>query len=177
MIYTFLEDYYLRPLKIADLEGPYPTWFSDQNITQYSSHGKFFKNENYFISFYENLNREDQVVLGIFHKSDGHIGNLSLQDISWLNRTAEFAIIIGNQKHHRKGVSIHASRYLLDHGFQKLNLNKIYCGTSDNNIGMQRLALNLGMKEEGRRIDHLFLEGSYRSIVLYYILAKDWDQK
>ncbi|XDD52833.1 GNAT family N-acetyltransferase [Leptospira sp. WS4.C2] len=177
MIYSFLENYYLRPLQKSDLDGPYSSWFSDQLITQYSSHGKFFKNENYFNSFYENLNREDQVVLGIFHQTDGHIGNLSLQDISWINRTAEFAIIIGNQNHHRKGVSLHAARYMLDHGFLKLNLNKIYCGTSDNNLGMQKLALTLGMKEEGRRIDHLFLEGKYCDILLYYILAKDWQKK
>jgi len=174
MIHTFLKDYYLTPLRKTDLDGPYSSWFSDQNITKYSSHGKFFKNVNYFLSFYENLNREDQVVLGIFHTLDGHIGNLSLQDISWINRTAEFAIIIGNQNHQNKGVSYEASKYIIEHGFKKLNLNKIYCGTADQNIGMQKLALKLGMKEEGRRVDHLFLEGGYHDVLMYYILAKDW---
>ena len=32
---------------------------------------------------------------------------------------------------------------------EKLNLERIYCGTASGNMGMQRLALRMGMIEEG----------------------------
>ncbi|MBW0434112.1 GNAT family N-acetyltransferase [Leptospira yasudae] len=174
MIYSFLENYYVRPLNQTDLSGPYPTWFEDQDITKYNSHGKFFKNRSYFEDYYNSLNHEGRVVWAICHDKDGHLGNISLQNISFIDRNAEFAIILGNKDHQGKRVSYHAGSLLLFHGFEKLNLTKIYCGTAESNVAMQKLALSLGMREEGRRRKHLFLNGSYEDMIEYGILLDDW---
>ncbi|RHX91173.1 N-acetyltransferase [Leptospira yasudae] len=174
MIYSFLEDYFVRTLLESDLSGPYPFWFEDQEITRYNSHGKFFKNRSYFEEYYRSLNYEDRLVWAICHKSDGHIGNISLQNISFIDRNAEFAVILGNKAHHGKGVSFQAGKKLLHHGFEKLNLEKIYCGTASENLPMQKLALSLGMKEEGRRKKHVFLNGAYQDVLEYGILVEDW---
>nr|WP_232380618.1 GNAT family N-acetyltransferase [Leptospira ainlahdjerensis] len=169
-----MEEYFVRTLSESDLSGPYSFWFEDQDVTRYNSHGKFFKNKLYFEEYYRSLNLEDRVVWAICHKTDGHIGNISLQNISFINRNAEFAILLGNKFHQGKGVSLHAGKKLLYHGFSKLNLEKIYCGTAASNLAMQKLALSLGMKVEGRRKKHLFLEGSYQDVIDYGILLDDW---
>ena len=44
-----------------------------------------------------------------------------------------------------------AGKLLINHAFNELNLHKVYCGTSSNNLGMQKLAINLGMVKEGVR--------------------------
>ena len=175
MIYELTSEYYLRSLRESDLSGSYQSWFENQEVCKYNSHGKFFKNEDWLRAFYNNLNEESQVVCAICHKEDGHIGNVSLQHISVINRNAEFAILIGNPNHWRKMVGLSASLALLRHGFEKLNLERIYCGTAGNNIGMQKLALKMGMVEEGRRRKHLFLEGNWEDMVEYGVLRQDFN--
>ena len=174
MIYSLGNEYYVRALKEGDLEGPYPTWFEDQEICRYNSHGKFLKNEAYFRAFFDGLNSERQIVWAICHTTDGHIGNISLQDISFINRHGEFAILLGDKRHWRKGVALAAGRALVEHGFYKLNLERIHCGTAATNDGMRKLALALGMREEGRRTAHLYLEGEWVDVIEYGLLKRDY---
>lgn len=174
MIYQFTDGYYVRGLRESDLEGPYLSWFEDQEVCKYNSHGKFVKNADWLRAFYADLNLEDRVVWAICHKDDGHIGNVSLQSISFINRNAEYAILIGNPKHWRKSVGLDVSLALLCHGFDKLNLERVYCGTAGSNVGMQRLAISMGMIEEGRRRKQLFLNGQWEEMVEYGVLRDEF---
>ena len=173
MIYQLDNDYFVRPLQESDLEGPYPSWFEDQDVCQYNSHGKFFKTPSYFKAFYNSLDSEDHVVWAICHKTDGHIGNVSLQGISFINRNAEFAILIGDKRHWRKGVALAASRKLIEHGFRKLNLERVYCGTAENNSAMRHLAKALEMVQEGCRRSHLYLDGKWVDVIEYGLLRRE----
>lgn len=176
MIYQLNSEYFVRPLNKTDLSGPYISWFEDQDVCRYNSHGKFFKTEAYFQSFIEGLDNEDHVVWAICHTIDGHIGNISLQSISLINRNAEFAILLGDKRHWGKGVARLAGEKLIEHAFFKLNLERIYCGTAANNKGMRSLALALGMVQEGCRRSHLFLDGAWVDVVEYGLLRHDrWD--
>ena len=174
MIYELDQHYHVRPLAAADLDGPYPHWFEDQEVCRYNSHGKFFKSRDYFAAYIASLDREDRVVWAICHQQDGHIGNISLQQISPLNRTAELAILLGDKRHWGRGVGLLAGHALLRHGFEKLDLARIYCGTAATNEGMKRLALALGMKLEGTRRRHLFLEGERVDVADYGILREEY---
>ena len=173
MIHALNDHYYVRSLRESDLEGAYPSWFEDQKICRFNSHGKFFRNTDYFLQFIAALNQDDRIVWAICHQADGHIGNISLQSISIINRNAEFAIIIGDKRHIGKGVSKLAGRQLVQHGFYKLNLERIYCGTADTNNAMKALALSLGMVEEGRRRKHFFLDGEWVDLVEYGALREN----
>lgn len=174
MIYQLNEVYFVRPLEETDIDGPYTSWFEDQEVCRYNSHGKFFKTRAYFHEYVKNTNLEDRVVWAICHTKDGHIGNIALQAISFINRTAEFAILLGDKHHWGKGVGLLAGRKLLEHGFQKLNLERIYCGTAATNKGMNKLAKALGMIQEGTRRSHLFLEGERVDIYEYGILRSEF---
>jgi ribosomal-protein-alanine N-acetyltransferase len=173
MIYELSNNYYVRALQESDLDGPYSSWFEDLEVCKYNSHGKFAKTADYFRSFFNSLNSEDQVVWAICHKTDGHIGNISLQGLSFINRNAEFAILMGDRRHWHRGVALAAGKKLLHHGFSKLNLERIYCGTAATNIGMRNLAERLGMIQEGCRRNHLFLDGEWVDMLEYGILKKE----
>ena len=164
------KDYYIRAFKEEDLHGAYPSWFEDQDVCRYNSHGNFFKTSEYFREFYRSINLEDRVVWAICNHQDGHIGNISLQNISQINRNAEFGILLGDKRHWGRGVGRMAGAELIAHGFRNLNLERIYCGTAETNEGMNRLALYLGMKEEGRRRSQLFLSGAWVDVIEYGIL-------
>lgn len=173
MIYQLNSDYFVRPLLENDLGGAYVTWFEDQDVCKYSSHGKFFKTPDYFKAYFESLNGEDKIVWAICHQADGHIGNISLQSISSINRNAEFAIILGDKRHWGNGVARIAGAKLIEHGFDKLNLERVYCGTAANNVAMRKLALALGMTEEGCRRSHLYLDGCWVDVVEYGLLRSE----
>lgn len=173
MIYKLNDEYFVRSLQESDLAGPYMSWFEDQDVCRYNAHGKFFKTAAYFRSFYESLDSEDRIVWAICHNTDGHIGNISLQGISSINRNAEFAILLGDKRHWGKGVAKMAGRKLVQHGFDKLNLERIYCGTAASNEAMKKLALTLGMVQEGCRRSHLYLDGGWVDVIEYGLLRRD----
>jgi [ribosomal protein S5]-alanine N-acetyltransferase len=170
MMYRLSEEYYLRGLCEADIEGPYPGWFEDQEVCRYNSHGKFVRTRDYFRNYVRSLDDSRAIVCAICHARDGHIGNVSLQELSFIDRNAEFAIILGDRRHAGRGVARLAGAALLAHGFDKLNLNRIYCGTAAGNVAMNKLALALGMRQEGIRRQHLFLEGKWADVIEYGIL-------
>lgn len=176
MIYELSEEYFVRSLREEDLEGPYTTWFEDQEVCRYNSHGKFFKTKEYFREYLRQLDKQDRVVWAICHVADGHIGNVSLQEISLINRTAELAIILGDKRHWGRGVGLLAGRALLQHGFRKLNLERICCATAATNEGMKALASAIGMKLEGTRRMHLFLDGERVDVLEYGILRQEFFQ-
>jgi len=177
MIYKLSSDYYVRQLAESDLDGAYPYWFDDQDICRYNSHGKLFKTKAYFKEYINELNREDRLVWAICHITDGHIGNVSLQNISWINRTAEFAILIGEKGHWCKGIGLLASNKILEHGFDKLNLERVGCGTAATNEGMKKLAMAMGMTLEGTRRQQLFLERVRVDLLEYGIVRAEFEKQ
>lgn len=174
MIYRLSDEYFVRALSEADVDGPYPAWFEDQDVCRFNSHGKFFRTRESFRRYVRDLDRDDRIVWAICHTTDGHIGNVSLQEISFLNRTAEFAIILGDRRHWGKGVGTLAARQLLAHGFDKLGLERVYCGTAATNEGMKKLACAMGMSLEGTRREHLFLEGRRVDVLEYGVLRDEF---
>lgn len=177
MIYQLSDAYFVRAFRESDLDGPYREWFEDQEVCRFNSHGKLFRNEQYFRAFWESLNRDDKMVWAICHKEHGHIGNISLQAISQINRNAEFAILLGDKRHWGSGVGKLAGMRLLNHGFDKLNLERVHCGTAETNSGMRKLAMAMGMREEGRRRAHLWLDGGWVDVIEFGILRVEFGAK
>lgn len=176
MIYKLNEEYYVRSLKEMDLEGPYIGWFDDQDVCLYNSHGKFSKSDAYYKNYILSVgNEKNELIWAICSVTDGHIGNVSLADISFINRKAEFGIIIGNRKHWGKGVAKMASKMILYHAFNKLNLNRVYCSVVELNVGMLKLAHSIGMKKEGILRENSWLDGVWVNDIQYGIIKEEFD--
>ncbi len=171
---TFLESerLILRPLNEGDLIGNYPKWLNNQQIVEFNSHGRFPKTVDSLKEFIFNSNKSNNsIVLAIVDKSSkSHIGNISLQSINWIDRNAEIAFLLGEKDFWGKGVMFDAGQLLIKHAFFSLNLHRVYCGTSSENISMQKLALKLGMKQEGVRKEAIFNKGNYFDIIEYGII-------
>lgn len=174
MIYGLSDSYYVETLGIRHLNGPYSTWLEDQDVCRFNSHAKFFSTPAELHAHLSKANSLHRVDWAIQHTADGHVGNISLSEMSFINRTAEFSILIGNAAHHGRGLGEIASRKLLDHAFEKLNLNRVACGTAATNAGMIRLATKIGMVEEGRRRAALFLDASWVDVVEFGLLRADY---
>lgn len=163
------EHIYLRILNEKDVGGNYSKWFNDPEVTTYNSHGRFPMTADTLKEYvYNSYKSNSALVLAVVNKeSDEHIGNISLQNINWIDKNAEIAFILGEKIFWGKGVMYEAGELLLKHGFETLNLHRIYCGTSSENIGMQKLAVKLGMVKEGINKEALFKNGKYHDVILY----------
>jgi ribosomal-protein-alanine N-acetyltransferase len=170
---------YLRPLEKTDINGNYVSWLNDAEICQFNSHHFFQYSKEKAEDYIAKVNRSSsEIVLAIVCKeNDLHIGNISLQNINLLSRNAELAILLGDKNYWGKGYSKEASKILVNHGFTELNLHRIYCGTSADNLAMQNIAGYLGMQQEGRRLEALYKSGKYVDIVEYGVLQRDFANK
>ena len=179
MYHPFLigENIYLRALDHNDLTGNYLQWFNDSEVCAFNSHAIFpnstKKMQEYF-DFLQDTNAA--VILAIIVKEkDIHIGNISLQEIDWVSRSAEFAIILGEKDYWQQFLAYDAGKLIFDYAFERLNLNRIYCGTSSENIGMQKLAEKLHMKKEGVRRSAMYKMNKYVDIVEYGLLRDEFE--
>lgn len=170
---------YLRGIRKYDLRGNYLNWFNDQDVCRHNSHGRYPMNKAKLEEYYKRVNKSgsDLVLAIITKKGNVHIGNVSLQNIDWVSRSAEFAIIIGEKGFWGKGIGREAADLIIKHGFSSLNMHRIYCGTQEDNVAMQRLAVYLGMKKEGLRREAIFKNNKFRDIIEYGILAKEYLKK
>jgi ribosomal-protein-alanine N-acetyltransferase len=160
---------YLRALTEQDVQGNYSTWLNDPEITRYNSHGRFPMTVDKLLNYVTASKLSDSdLVLAVVNKlNSAHIGNISLQNINWIDRNAELAFLLGDKSYWGKGVMFEAGSLLINHGFKLLNLHRIYCGTSAENLGMQKLAIKLGMEKEGVRKQAIFKNGKYIDILEY----------
>ncbi len=166
---------YLRSIDESDLTPRYREWFNDAEVCQFNSHHRFPNYDENMRDYFEStIKSRDNLILAICDKSnDLHLGNVSLQDIDALNQSAEFAILIGDKTYWGKGVGKEATQLIVEHGFKQLNLHRIYCGTAEDNMGMQNLALAMGFKEEGRFRHALYKDGKFKDTLHYGLLSSD----
>jgi RimJ/RimL family protein N-acetyltransferase len=160
---------YLRHLLEEDADGPYLAWFNDDQVCYGNSHHVFpFTRDAAVTYIRESLTTKEELVLAIIDaNSNTHIGNIALEQIHPIYHSAEFAIVIGDKAFWNKGYGMEAGKLICDHGFSRMNLHRIYCNTFDNNTAMKKLALSLGMTEEGRRKEAAFTQGTYIDVIEY----------
>jgi RimJ/RimL family protein N-acetyltransferase len=166
------ENIALRALTQSDVIGEYINWLNDPKVIEFNSHGRFpmttEKLKEYVI---HSTTSNTMLVLAIIDKkSDKHIGNISLQGINWIDSNAEIAFLLGDTGFWGKGVMLEAGNLLITHAFKSLNLYRLHCGTSSDNLGMQKLALKLGMEQEGVRKQAIYKNGQYHDIIEFGII-------
>lgn len=104
-----------------------------------------------------------------------HIGSCGFHNLDWRNRKAELGILIGEKSLWGRGYGQAAMRALLRHGFETLNLHRVYLRVYEYNERGLRLYRRLGFVEEGRlRRDH-YEEGRYWDTLIMGMLREEWD--
>jgi RimJ/RimL family protein N-acetyltransferase len=161
----------------ADADGPYVSWFNDADTCRGNSHHvRPYSAADARAYIARVAAAPDQLVLAIVRREDGrHIGNIALQAINPVYRTAELSIMVGERDAWGQGYASEAARLLCDHGFRALNLHRIACGTFAGNGGMRRVAERLGMREEGVRRQAAFKDGAYVDVVEYGVLRAEYE--
>lgn len=160
----------LRTLVEDDAYGAYPSWLNNKEVTKYNSHGATHYTKEMALQYIKGVNDSNSIYAFAIELDGEHIGNISLQNVNSKDENAEFAILIGRDDMYGKNIGFRASKLLLEFGFNVLKLHRIYCGTSEFNNGMQKLALKLGFKQESVKKDAMKKDAIFIDIFEYGIL-------
>lgn len=167
---------YLSPLIKEDATSEYVNWLNDPDVCKDNSHATFPNTLDKTVKYIESIiSSKIEIVFAIrWKKNDAHIGNVSVQNINWINRSGEIAILIGNKKYWNKGVGSEAYKLIINYGFNTLNLNRMSSGQTISNDGMNKVCEKNGMVKEGLLREVLFKNGKYVDAAIYSILYKDY---
>lgn len=170
---------YLREISKTDLPL-INCWRNDHEVIDLLGNNFLFIAAEVDEKWYENYlqNRQLQKRLTIVDAvEDVVIGTIQLTNIHAVNKTAEYSIMIGNKNYWGKGAGYTATIQILDHGFNDLNLNRIYLTVLSENNRAINLYVKAGFVREGTEREAIFKNGAYHDLLLMSILKKDFIKK
>ena len=105
------------------------------------------------------------------------IGNCSLFDFNWRVRCAEFGIFIGDKTYWDQGYGTEVTRLLLKHGFETLNLNRIFLRVYSTNPRGVRCYEKAGFVHEGCLRQAEYRNGEYIDVLQMSVLRSEYVGK
>ena len=105
------------------------------------------------------------------------IGNSGIFNLEWTNRCAELGIFIGDKSLWNKGYGTEAVELILKHGFETLNLNRIYLRVYSTNPRATHSYEKAGFILEGTLREAVYRHGKYADIHMMSVLRSEWDAR
>jgi diamine N-acetyltransferase len=169
----------LRAIEREDLPR-YVEWFNDPEVTAGLA--------TYFpmsladeTRWFENLGSRPMEERGLAIEAKTadsgwrHIGGTGFEHIEWVNRVAEFGIVIGDKAFWNQGYGTEATRLMLQHGFDTLNLHRIFLRVYESNLRAMRAYEKAGFVKEGIMRDAIYRNGCYINVSLMGMLRPEWN--
>ncbi|MGG4216941.1 GNAT family protein [Paenibacillus jamilae] len=165
---------YLRPINVEDTELYYNTLFH-QEVRRLTGTQRSFTKEQ--IARYIEAKGQDSsslLLLIALQEDDRVIGDIALQDMDSLNRSANIRIAINEQGNQGKGYGTEALVLMLGYGFGICNLHRIELNVFDFNERAIRCYEKVGFKREGVQRDALFYNHQYHDSILMSMLQHEY---
>lgn len=166
----------LRPLGQGDFTQAYLRWLNDPVINEFSQRRAFpvcWENIADYNEYYRHHPEKGFVLAIIDKKTQTHIGNISLVNLQNINRCAEIAILIGEKPFWNRGYARESIYLLTRHGFEALNLNKIFAGSF--NPAFVKAVKKNGWICEGEFKERIWSNGRYHSQIWMSILRSEFN--
>ncbi len=114
----------------------------------------------------------------IASREDGaYLGQVDLFSINWRLRSAELAMVIGNEAARGKGIGQEALGLMLGYAFGMLGLERVELEVATGNRRAIRCYEKAGMKLEGVKRHAFMVDGCYHDLAMMAILAEDWRSR
>lgn len=114
------------------------------------------------------------LMLGVCDSQGALIGVVGLTHLDWQKRCAEISIYIGDTEMRGKGYGEAALRALLDYGFGKVGLHRIFGEIYAHNEANVHLFEKVGFALEGRLRHRQFHKGQWIDSLVYGMLEGEW---
>lgn len=166
---------YLRAIELTDVNERYLSWVNDPEVTRGLVSGTYPSSMNSLRSYVEQVvNDPTKIMLAVCDTATNlHIGNVKLDQISPVARTAEFGIMIGDQAFWGQGIGLEVCNLMIAYAFNQLNLRKVSLSVFSNNPAAIRLYEKAGFTIEGRLKAHVFADNAYHDKLWMSIFKGD----
>ena len=165
----------LRPLSLKDAPN-FCKWLADLEVTvflaTYEKTPPTLKEEREWIK--ETKRDKSKINFSIDSVEGDHIGTVSLSSIDNYAKRAEFGIFIGDKKYWGQGCGTEACKLIVDYGFRKMKLHRIYLRCVAYNIRGEKAYSKAGFKVEGRLRDHLYRDKNWHDEIRMSILKNEY---
>ena len=104
-------------------------------------------------------------------------GNVGFININVHDRSAEIGIFIGRKGYWDHGYGREALRLMVQHGFENININRVYLYVYETNQRGIKCYEEAGFMHEGRLREARFHEGKYIDVFVMGILRSEWRDK
>ncbi len=157
-------------------DEPYFSWLDDLSLDTYTERSYFPNNSQRMRSYFDEACENDRLILlGIFdNETSKHIGNITFQEIDWINRRAFIAYMLGDKSFGGRGIVTDAVLMMMYYGFNKLNFGRIHGGVSELHGASIRICEKVGLLEEGRMRGHIVRNGQASDILNVGALREEW---
>ena len=168
---------FLRYIQLSDVNDVYLSWLKDDNVMKgIVSSGYDLNNLKSYVK--DKMVNKNTHFFAIITKSNNlHIGNIKLDFHDSKSNLSELGILIGNKNYWGKGIGREACNLVMDYGFRKLNLRKIFLAVFENNITAIKLYESLGFRTEGKLIKHVSVDGVLYDKYLMGLFCNDYLKK
>jgi RimJ/RimL family protein N-acetyltransferase len=166
---------YLRAVEMSDGPTIVP-WINSPAVSRTILHRRPL-NLRAEEEFLERISKsENDLVLGIALKADDQlIGATAFHQIDLRNRHACFGLTIGIPEAWGKGYGTEATRLMVDHAFETMNLNRVWLQVFEYNVRAFRIYEKIGFKKEGVLRQENYREGRYWDTFVMAILRQEWE--
>ncbi len=106
-------------------------------------------------------------------KPSGHLGNVSIWQVSRMGRTGEIGYWVRSDRT-GQGVATEVTAAMLKVGFDRLGFHKVNLRIALGNRGSERVAEKLGFTREGVLREELLIQGKWVDHTLYSLLEHEW---
>ena len=170
----------LRAIEREDLPR-FVAWLNDpevrRNMLLYQPLS-LAQEEEWFKGILERHPDEQPLVIEVSADSGWQaVGNVSFFNLNAHDRSAEIGIFIGEKKFWDQGYGTESMRLMLQHGFEDLNLNRIYLRVYETNPRGMRAYEKAGFILEGRLRQDRFLDGKYIDVLLMSVVRSEWQEE
>ena len=167
----------LRAVEREDLKK-YHEWLNDPEVTEGTAlylPMSMVEEENWFDAISQLNPNEKPLAIDLRKDREWKlIGSCGFHVIEQKNRCAEIGIVIGDKTEWNKGYGSETVTLLQRHGFETLNLNRIFLRVYADNIRAVRSYEKAGFVLEGRLREATYKKGKYEDVLLMGILRSEW---
>lgn len=98
------------------------------------------------------------------------IGITNFRSIDWLNRSAEYTILIGDKSYWNQGIGKEVTKMMINLAFNEYNLHRIMLRVYSHNDRAIHVYKKTGFEEEGRLRHTLYRHGTWYDTVMMSML-------
>lgn len=164
----------LRRLKEKDSIGMLE-WMKASDVNLYFRFDPNEVTEDTVLNFINNsMTNEDRNFATVDDK-DEYLGTISLKNIDFSNRSAEYAVSF-RKKAKGTGAASFATDKILYLAFKELNLNKVYLNVLSDNVRAIKFYEKMGFEFEGEFKEHINFNGEFKDIKWYGMRKEQYEK-